>query len=154
MESALCTGVQSCWNRNGLFPNCTHKVGSIKLRKISWFAEALRVTLIGTKGAKPIFWKEPHTIIIVPPPPNLLSHYCHTSTLSLQPPNPDPFHRTARQRIVIHHSREHVATALQSSGGVLRNLDGYLNTFGNVAYIIKPNRMLNHDVFNVHILDS
>ncbi|CAI9603109.1 unnamed protein product, partial [Staurois parvus] len=37
---------------------------------------------------------------------------------SWQLPNTD-FHRIARQRSVIHHSRELVSTALESSGGVL-----------------------------------
>ena len=44
MDLALCTGAQSCWNRKGPnSPNCSHKVGSMKLSKISWSAEALRV---------------------------------------------------------------------------------------------------------------
>ena len=37
---ALCTGAQSCWNRKGPSPNGFHKVGSRKLFKISWYAEA------------------------------------------------------------------------------------------------------------------
>ncbi|KAL7889348.1 hypothetical protein AOLI_G00016060 [Acnodon oligacanthus] len=32
----LCTGAQSCWNRKGPSPNCSHKVGSMKLSKICW----------------------------------------------------------------------------------------------------------------------
>ncbi|CAI9583621.1 unnamed protein product, partial [Staurois parvus] len=35
---------------------------------------------------------------------------------SWQPPNPDTF---SRQRSVIHHSREHVSTAVECSGGAL-----------------------------------
>lgn len=47
LELALCTAVQSCWSRKGPFPNCSHKVGSMKF---SWYGEALRVSLTGTKG--------------------------------------------------------------------------------------------------------
>ncbi|KAK9976573.1 hypothetical protein ABG768_021778 [Culter alburnus] len=35
MDLALCTGAQSCWNRKGPSPNCSHKVG--KLSKMSWY---------------------------------------------------------------------------------------------------------------------
>ena len=37
MDLALCTGAQSCWNRKGSSPNCSHKVGSVQLSKMSWF---------------------------------------------------------------------------------------------------------------------
>ena len=30
MDLALCTGAQSCWNRKGPSPNCSHKVWSMK----------------------------------------------------------------------------------------------------------------------------
>jgi len=39
MDLTLCTGAQSCWK--GPSPNCSHKVGSMKLSKTSWYAEAL-----------------------------------------------------------------------------------------------------------------
>ena len=65
---ALCTGAQSCWNRKGPSPNCCHKVGSIALSKMSWYAEALRLPFTGDKGPSPNPEKQPHTII--PPPPN------------------------------------------------------------------------------------
>ena len=68
MDLALCTGAQSCWNRKRPSPNYFHKVGSMKLSKISWYAEAFRVPLTGTKGPSPAPEKQPHTII--PPPPN------------------------------------------------------------------------------------
>ena len=68
MDLALCTGAQSCWNRKRPSPNCSHKVGSMKLSKMSWYAEALRVPFTGTKGPSPTPEKQPHTII--PPPPN------------------------------------------------------------------------------------
>jgi len=68
MDLALCTGAQSCWNRKGPSPNCSHKVGSMKLSKMSWYAEALRVPFTGTKGPSPTPEKQPHTKI--PPPPN------------------------------------------------------------------------------------
>ena len=69
MDLALCTGAQSCWNRKGQSPNCSHKVGSMELPKISWFAEAFRFPFTVTKGQRPAPEKQPHTII--PPPPNL-----------------------------------------------------------------------------------
>ena len=50
MDHALFTGAQSCWNRKGPSANCFHKVGSMKLSKISWYAEAFRVSFTGTKG--------------------------------------------------------------------------------------------------------
>ncbi|KAG7317169.1 hypothetical protein KOW79_019467 [Hemibagrus wyckioides] len=53
MDLALCTGVQSCWNRKGSSPNSSHKVWSRKLSKMSWYAEALRVPFTGTKGPSP-----------------------------------------------------------------------------------------------------
>ena len=59
MDLALCTGVQSCWNRR------FHKVGSMKLSKISWYAE---VPFTGSKGPSLAPEKQPHTII--PPPLN------------------------------------------------------------------------------------
>ena len=43
-------------------------VGSMKLSKISWYAEAFRVPFTGTKGPSPAPEEQPHTII--PPPPN------------------------------------------------------------------------------------
>ena len=57
MDFALCTGAQSCWNRKGPSPNCSHKVGSMKLSKMSWYGETLRVLFTGTKGPKPNPWK-------------------------------------------------------------------------------------------------
>ena len=69
MDLALCTGAQSCWNRRGASPNCSHKAGSLELSNISWYAEAFRLPFIGTKGPSPAPEKTtPHTII--PPPPN------------------------------------------------------------------------------------
>ena len=59
MDLPLCTGAQSC---------CSHKVGSVELSNISWYAEASRVPFTGTKGPGPAPEKQPHTII--PPPPN------------------------------------------------------------------------------------
>jgi len=43
-------------------------VGSMKLSKISWYAEAFRVPFTGTQGPSPAPEKQPHTIIL--PPPN------------------------------------------------------------------------------------
>ncbi len=41
----LFTGAQSCWNRKGPSPNCSHKM--------SQYAEALRFIFTGTKGPNP-----------------------------------------------------------------------------------------------------
>ena len=59
---------QSCWNRKGSSPKCSHKVGSMELSNISWYAEAFRVPFLGSKGPSPAAEKQPHTII--PPSPN------------------------------------------------------------------------------------
>ena len=53
MDLALCTGAQSCWNRKGPSPNCSHKVGSMELSKISWYDEAFRVPFTGTNAPQP-----------------------------------------------------------------------------------------------------
>ena len=120
MDLALCTGAQSCWNRKGPnSPNCSHKVGSMKLSKISWSAEALRVPFTGTKGPSPTPEKQPHTII--PPPPNFTLGTMQRSTVLLATAKPRLIHRIARRRSVIHHSREHVSTAPESSGGALHH---------------------------------
>ena len=87
MDFALCTGAQSCWNRKGPSPNCSHKVGSMELSKISWYAEAFRVPFTGTKGPRPVPEKQPHTII--PPPPNFTLGTMQSDKFSWQPPNPD-----------------------------------------------------------------
>ncbi|XP_073699838.1 Fc receptor-like protein 5 [Garra rufa] len=44
MDLALCAGAQSCWKRKGPAPNRSHKVGSMELSKMSWFAEAYPFT--------------------------------------------------------------------------------------------------------------
>lgn len=55
------TLVPSCWNRKGTSPNCSHNVGSIKLSKMSWYAETLRVPFTETKGQSPTLKKQtPH----------------------------------------------------------------------------------------------
>ena len=66
MDLALCTGAQSCWNRKEPSHKCFHKVGSMKLSKISWLC-SFRVPLTGTKGPSPAPEQQPHTII--PPSP-------------------------------------------------------------------------------------
>lgn len=50
MDLALCTDFQLCWNRKGQSQNCYHIDWSMKLSKISWNAESLRVPLTGNKG--------------------------------------------------------------------------------------------------------
>ncbi|MEQ2163030.1 hypothetical protein GOODEAATRI_026039 [Goodea atripinnis] len=59
---------QLCWKRKGYSPNCSHKVGSMELFKISLYAEAFRVYFTGTKEPSPVPVKQPHSIN--PPPPN------------------------------------------------------------------------------------
>lgn len=51
-------------------PNCCHKVGIIKLSKLSWYADASRVPFTGSKGLRLTLGKQPH--IIIPPRPNFL----------------------------------------------------------------------------------
>ena len=82
MDLALCTGAHSCWNRKGRSPNCSHKVGSMELSNISWYAEAFRVPFTGTKGPSPAPEKQPHTIIP-------LHQTLHLVPFSWKPPNPD-----------------------------------------------------------------
>ena len=87
MDLDLCTGALSCWNRKGPSPNCFHKVGCMKLSKISWYAETFRVPLTGTKGPSPAPEKQPPTII--PPPPNFTLGTMQSDKYSWQPPNLD-----------------------------------------------------------------
>lgn len=63
IDLALCSGVQSYWNEKSPSPNSSHKVGDMKLSKISWYAEILRVTFTGTKGPSLNPEEQPHTII-------------------------------------------------------------------------------------------
>ena len=92
MDLALCTGAQSCWNRKEPSPNCSHKVGSIELSNISWYAEAFSVLFTGTKGPSPAPEKQPHTII--PPPPTLhLAQCSQTNTVLLATAKPRLVHQ-------------------------------------------------------------
>ena len=113
---ALCTGAQSCWNRKGPSPNCSYKVGSMELSNISWCAEAFKVPFTGTKGPSPGPGKQPHAII--PPPPNFTQR-SQARTVLLATTKPRLVHQSARWRSSIRQSREHVSTALESSGCVL-----------------------------------
>ncbi|MEQ2289421.1 hypothetical protein AMECASPLE_032821 [Ameca splendens] len=92
MDLALCTGAQSCLKMKGFSLNCSHKVGSMELSKISWYAEAFRVPFTGTKGPSPAPEKQPHSII--PPPPNVphLPYYSQTSTILLATAKPRLIH--------------------------------------------------------------
>ncbi len=49
MDLALCIEAQSCWNRKEPSPNCSHKVGSIALSKMSCYAEALWFLFAGSE---------------------------------------------------------------------------------------------------------
>ena len=119
MDLALCTGAQSCWNRKGPSPNCSHKVGSMELSNISWYAEGFRVPYTGTEGPSPAPEKQPHTIIR--PPPNFTLG-SQTVTVLLATAKPRLVHQIVRWRSEIYHSRERVSTALESSGGTLTPL--------------------------------
>lgn len=57
----LCAGVQSCWNRKGPSPNCSHNIGSMKLFKIPWYAQALKVAFPGSKRSSPTSERQPPT---------------------------------------------------------------------------------------------
>ena len=87
-DLALCTGAQSCWNRKRPSLNCSHKVGSVELSNISWYAEVFRVPFTGTNGPSLAPEKQPHTII--PPPPNFTlgtmqsDKYCSPGNLQTQ----------------------------------------------------------------------
>ena len=118
MDLALCTGAQSCWNRKGPSPNCSHKVGSMELSNISWYAEAFRVPFTGTKGPSPAPEEQPHTIIPLHQTLHL-AQCSQTSTVLLATTKPRLIHQIARWRSALRHSRECVSTALESSGSVL-----------------------------------
>ena len=114
---ALCTGAQSCGQREGPAPNCSTKLEH-GIVQMSCSAEAFPVPLTGTKGPSPAPEKQPHTI--TPPPPNftlgtMQSHKyrCPGNRQTQTRPS------DARWRSAIAHSREHASTALESSGGVL-----------------------------------
>ena len=112
MDQALCTGAQSCWNRKGPSSNCSHKVGSMELSNMSWYAEAFRLPFTGTKGSSPAPEKQPHSII--PPPPNFTlgtmqsDKYCFLGNLQTQTYPSDwqmEKHNSSLQRTCIHCSR-------------------------------------------------
>uniref|UniRef100_A0AAR2JQE6 Uncharacterized protein n=1 Tax=Pygocentrus nattereri TaxID=42514 RepID=A0AAR2JQE6_PYGNA len=84
----------------------------MKLSKISWFAEALRVPFTGTKGLSPTPEKQPH--IIIPPTPNFTlgtmqsvsyrspgNHQTQTHTSDFHTEKPD----SSLQRTCLHCSR-------------------------------------------------
>lgn len=112
MEPALCVGVQSCANRKCPFPNCSHKVGRMKLSELSLCAEAWRLPLTGTQGPSPAPESNP-------PPSRLTLHLAHCSQKSCCPGNG----QTPTERRDM--SPRSVSTALKSSGGVL-----YINKRG------------------------
>lgn len=88
IDLALCSGVQSYWNEKSPSPNSSHKVGDMKLSKILWYGEILRVTFTGTKGPSLNPEEQPHTII--PPPPNLThKQWSQTHIIVLALPNTD-----------------------------------------------------------------
>ena len=52
MDLALCTGAQSCWNRKGPFPNCSHKVGSMQNLLVESYFQWNRITEPKSKKKK------------------------------------------------------------------------------------------------------
>lgn len=52
-DFALCTAAQPCWKRKEPAPNCSHKVRSMELSKMPWYAKAFRLPVAGTKGPSP-----------------------------------------------------------------------------------------------------
>ncbi len=61
---ALCGPVKFLLHAGkGTFPNCSHKVGSIALSKMSWYAEALRFPFNGRKWPRLTPEKQSQTII-------------------------------------------------------------------------------------------
>lgn len=97
------------FQQDGDIPNCSHKVESMTLSRVSWFSEALRVPF--TNGLS----QQSH-----PQPPSTKLHTWQNAVrqvaFSWQPPNPDP---SIRWRNMICHSRNHVSTALESSCGMI-----------------------------------
>ncbi|MEQ2248998.1 hypothetical protein ILYODFUR_024891 [Ilyodon furcidens] len=78
---------------------------------MSWYAEGIRFpfTFYIFKEPSPTPTKQPHTIIPLPPYFQTQSgKYC-----------PKRVHWIARQKGMIHHSREYISTALECSGGLL-----------------------------------
>lgn len=109
MDLTLRTCAQFCFNRKGPSSNCSHKVRSMKLSKMSCYDEALRVLFTGTKGLSPAPEKQPHTIIS---PPLHMTQCSLKSTVLLATAKPRLVHRISSHRSVIRHSRE-------SSGSML-----------------------------------
>ena len=105
--------------QEGASQSCSHKVGSMELSNISWYAEGFRVPYTGTEGPSPAPEKQPHTIIR--PPPNFTLG-SQTVTVLLATAKPRLVHQIVRWRSEIYHSRERVSTALESSGGTLTPL--------------------------------
>lgn len=72
LGAALCARLSSSSTPNWLIhvfmnldlsPNYSHKVGGMKLFKMSWYAETFRVPFTGTEGLSPIPKKQPHSAI-------------------------------------------------------------------------------------------
>ena len=86
----------------------------MELSNISWYSEAYRVPLTGTKGPSPAPEKQPYAII--PPPPNTWHNAIRKVPFSWQPPNPGPSIRLpdGGARFVTPEN-----TSLESSGGML-----------------------------------
>ncbi|MED6258230.1 hypothetical protein ATANTOWER_004537 [Ataeniobius toweri] len=118
MDLTLCTSAQSCWKRNGPSPNCSHKVRSMELSKIMWYADTFNVLFTGTKGPCPAPEKHSHSII---PLHKTLrkAQYNQTSTVLLATTKTRLVHYIARWRSVIRHLRKRTFTAVESSGSML-----------------------------------
>lgn len=117
MEIALCAGAQSYWKRKGTASDCYHKVGSMELLKMSWYAETFRIIFSGTMGPSQAPEKQPHTLTIVPRK-RFGRGWIKTSIVLLTTAKCRLIHEIVRWRSAIRHSREQASIALESSGGV------------------------------------
>ena len=160
MDLALCTGAQSCWNRKKPSPNCSHKVGSMKLSNIS-YGDAFRVPLIGTKGPTshhnplstklhtwhnavrqvPFSWQQPN--------PDYLEQGNFSTGLVIQVASSTTleftellrathsFTNVCRNTLHALGACFHTPVAMEVTGTPDFNyLDGLVNTFGNMVYMI------------------
>lgn len=63
MDLAVSLGYSHSETEKGFSPNCSHKVGSLELAILSWYAKELRFPLTGTKPSGTFSWHSPNTFI-------------------------------------------------------------------------------------------
>ena len=91
--------------QEGAIPKLSHKVGSMELSNISWYAEAFRVHFTGTRRPSPAPDKQPHTISPLHQTLHL-AQCSQSSTVLLATAKPRVVHQIARWRSAIRRSRE------------------------------------------------